>query len=150
MVRGKQGAEKLRTVLPLGAVSLFTLILFATIVPLDQFSAVQALDFTSLVFTFWLVFVGLLFISLGIISLPEVKSTPARFAGFFFIAFGLIALVFALVVMVDGSINVLLDDSNLRFFATILFFGATIILFADLVPRIISGKGMVQAVQEAT
>jgi len=150
MVRGKQGAEKLRTVLPLGAVSLFTLILLFTIVPLDQFSAVQALDFTAVVFAFWLVFVGLLFISLGIISLPDIKSIPARFAGFFFIAFGLISVLFAGLVALDGSINVLLSDSNLRFFASILFAGATIILFVDLAPRIITGRGMPQEIEQAT
>ena len=150
MVRGQKGAEKLRTVLPLGAVALFTLILLFTIVPLEQFSAVQALDFTAVVFAFWLIFVGLLFISLGIISLPETKSLPARFAGFFFIGFGLVSLVFSLVVMFDGSINILLNDPSLRFFATILFAGASVILLADLVPRIITGKGMIEEIEEQT
>ncbi len=144
MARGKSQAQKLRTVLPLGAVALFSLVLLFFIVPLSQFQALQSLNFTALTYTFWLFFVGLLFISIGILAIPDFKNTPAKIAGLFFIGFGLIAFIFAILVMVDGSIDVLLSDPNLRFFTTILFAGASIILLAELIPRILTGKGMVE------
>lgn len=146
MVRGKSQATKLRTVLPLGTVTLFSLFLFFTILPLQEFNPFRDIDFTGAVFVFWLAFVGLVLITLGIVAMPEMRNIPARIAGFFFIAFGLLAFVFGLIIMIDGDVNAILNDPTLRFFATLLFGVATVILLADLIPRIISRKGMIEAV----
>jgi hypothetical protein len=146
MAKGKTGATKLRTVLPLGAVTLFSLLLFFWIAPIDDINPLRAVEFTGLVFVFWLIFVGLLLISIGILSMPEMQNTPARIAGFLFIAFGLIALVFAIVTMIDGNITTIMNDANLRFFTTILFGLTSVILLVDLIPRIGIGKGIVETV----
>ncbi len=146
MARGKSQAIKLRTVLPLGAVTLFSLFLFFWILPFQEFNPLSGIDFTAITFVFWLAFVGLLLIALGIVAMPEMKNTPARIAGFFFIAFGLIAFVFAVIIMIDGNINQIMSDVNLRFFVTLLFGVASVILLVDLVPRLISKKGMIETV----
>ena len=146
MVRGKKEATALRSVLPLGAVTLFSLLLFFWIAPFDDLNPLRTVSFTGLVFVFWLAFIGLVLITLGVLALPEMKNFPARFAGAFFIGFGLIALVFAVIVMIDGNINAILNDANLRFFATILFGITSIILLVELIPRIGIGKGIVETV----
>ncbi len=146
MARGKTGATKLRTVLPLGAVTLFSLLLLFWIAPIDDINPLRSVTFEGLVFVFWLIFVGLLLLSIGILALPEMENAPARIAGFFFIVFGLIAFIFAVIIMVDGNINAILNDANLRFFATILFGITSIILLIDLVPRIGIGKGIIETV----
>ena len=144
MARGKDSARKLRSVLPLGAVTLFSLLLFFWIAPFDDLNPLRTVSFTGLVFVFWLAFIGLVLITLGILALPEMKNFPARFAGAFFIGFGLIALVFAVIVMIDGNINTLMDDNNLRFITTLLFGVASVILLADLIPRLSIGKGIIE------
>ncbi len=149
MVRGKKEAEQLRTVLPLGAVTLFTLFLFFWIAPIDQLNALRGVDFTSIVFVFWLAFVGLVLITLGVLALPEMENLPARIAGIFFIAFGLIALIFAILIMIDGNISVISTDQNLRFITALLFGVTAITLLADLVPRIITGKGIIEVANKA-
>ncbi len=146
MARGKSQAIKLRTVLPLGAVTLFSLFLFFWILPFQEFNPLSDIDFTAITFVFWLAFVGLILITLGIVALPEMKNLPARIAGFFFIGFGLVAFIFAVIIMVDGNISQIMNDLNLRFFVTLLFGIASIILLIDLVPRIISKKGMIETV----
>jgi len=144
MARGKDSARKLRSVLPLGAVTLFSLLLFFWIAPFDDLNPLRTVSFTGLVFVFWLAFIGLVLITLGILALPEMKNFPARFAGAFFIGFGLVALVFAVIVMIDGNINTLMDDNNLRFITTLLFGVASVILLADLIPRLSIGKGIIE------
>ncbi len=144
MARGKDSARKLRSVLPLGAVTLFSLLLFFWIAPFDDLNPLRTVSFTGLVFVFWLAFIGLVLITLGVLALPEMKNFPARFAGAFFIGFGLIALVFAVIVMIDGNINTLMDDNNLRFITTLLFGVASVILLADLIPRLSIGKGIIE------
>ena len=146
MARGKTGATKLRTVLPLGAVTLFTLLLLFWIAPIDEINPLRTLNFEGVVFVFWLVFVGLLLISIGILAMPEMKNAPARIAGFLFIIFGLVAFIFAVVIMLDGNINAITADPNVRFFATILFAVTSIILLVDLIPRIGIGKGIIETV----
>ncbi len=146
MAKGKTGAKKLRTVLPLGTVTLFSLLLFLWIAPIDDINPLRTVGFTGLVFVFWLIFVGLLLISIGILAMPEMENAPARIAGFLFIAFGLIAFIFAVVTMIDGNINAIMNDSNLRFFVTILFGITSVILLVDLIPRIGIGKGIVETV----
>lgn len=149
MARGQIGATKLRTVLPLGAVTLFSLLLFLWIAPIDDINPLRSVTFTGIVFVFWLIFVGLLLISVGILAMPEMKNAPARIAGFLFIAFGLIAFVFAIIIMMDGDINAIVDDPNVRFFATILFAITSIILLVELIPRIGIGKGIVETISNA-
>jgi len=149
VVRGKTGATKLRTVLPLGAVTLFTLLLFLWIAPIDDINPLRDVTFTGLVFVFWLIFVGLLLLTIGILALPEMKNAPARIAGFFFIGFGLVAFVFAVIIMMDGNINAVMDDPNLRLFITFLFAVASIVLLVDLIPRIGIGKGIVETISNA-
>lgn len=144
MARGKESAKKLRSVLPLGAVTLFSLLLFFWIAPFDDINPLRTVTFTGLVFVFWLAFIGLVLITLGILALPEMKNFPARFAGAFFIGFGLVALVFAVIVMIDGNINTLVDNNNLRFITALLFGVASVILLADLIPRLSIGKGIIQ------
>jgi len=144
MARGKDSARKLRSVLPLGAVTLFSLLLFFWIAPFDDINPLRTVSFTGLVFVFWLAFIGLVLITLGILALPEMKNFPARFAGAFFIGFGLVALVFAVIVMIDGNISTLMDDDNLRFITTLLFGVASVILLADLIPRLSIGKGIIE------
>ena len=145
----KKPFERLRNVLPLGAVTIFTLILLLWIAPLSQFDAVRALSFSSLVMSFWLAFVGFLFISIGVLAIPDMRNAPAKIAGLFFVGFGLIALIFSAVAITLG-IDVITGDQFINFFATILFAGATIILFADLLPRIGLGKGLIKATAQAT
>ena len=149
MARGKTGATKLQTVLPLGAVTLFSLLLLFWIAPIDDINPLRTVTFTGLVFVFWLVFVGLLLISIGILAMPEMKNAPARIAGFLFIVFGLVAFVFAVIIMIDGNISSIVDDPNVRFFATILFGITSIILLIDLIPRIGIGKGIIEATSNA-
>lgn len=149
MARGQVGATKLRTVLPLGAVTLFSILLLLWIAPIDDINPLRDLDFEGVVFVFWLTFVGLLLISIGILTIPEMKNAPARIAGFLFIAFGLIAFIFAVIIMMGGNINAILSDPNLRFFATILFGITSIILLVELIPRIGIGKGIVETISNA-
>ena len=146
MVRGKKEATQLRAILPLGAVTLFSLFLFFWIAPIDQLNALRNVDFTSIVFVFWLAFVGLVLISLGILALPEMGNTPARIAGIFFIGLGLVALIFAVLIMIDGNVSAVMADQNLRFITALLFGVVSIVLLADLLPRIITGKGIVEVV----
>ena len=149
MARGKTGATKLKTVLPLGAVTLFSLLLLFWIAPIDDINPLRTVTFTGLVFVFWLAFVGLLLISIGLLAMPEMKNPPARIAGFLFIVFGLIAFVFAVIIMIDGNISAIVDDPNIRFFATILFGITSIILLVDLLPRIGIGKGIIETANTA-
>jgi len=149
VARGQVGATKLRTVLPLGAVTLFSILLLLWIAPIDDINPLKSLDFEGVVFVFWLTFVGLLLISIGILTIPEMKNAPARIAGFLFIAFGLVAFIFAVIIMMGGNINSILSDPNLRFFATILFGITSIILLVELIPRIGIGKGIVETISNA-
>jgi len=144
MVRGKKEATQLRSILPLGAVTLFSLFLFFWIAPIDQLNALRNVDFTSIVFVFWLAFVGLVLITLGVLALPEMGNTPARIAGIFFIGLGLVALVFAVLIMIDGNISAIMSDQNLRFITALLFGVVSIVLLADLIPRIVTGKGIIE------
>lgn len=144
MVRGKKEAQQLRSVLPLGAVTLFSLFLFFWIAPIDQLNALRNVDFTSIVFVFWLAFVGLVLITLGVLALPEMGNTPARIAGIFFIGLGLVALLFAVLIMIDGNISAIMADQNLRFITASLFGVVSIVLLADLIPRIVTGKGIIE------
>lgn len=144
----RQTVKDLKKTIPLATVTLFTLLLFFWIVPIPAFNVLQSVSFESLVFTFWLFVVALVFLTLGILSLPEMKNTASRIGGFFLIAFGLVALLFSAITLMQGF-DILRDDPNLRFLTTILFGGGAIILLADLVPRIITGKGLIRAMATA-
>lgn len=148
MVSNRQMVRDLKKTIPLATVTLFTLLLFFWVAPIPAFNVLQSISFESLVISFWLIVVGLVFLTLGILSLPEMKNTASRIGGFFLIAFGLVALLFSIITMSQG-IDVLLDDGNLRFFTTILFGGGAIILLADLVPRLIAGKGLIRTMATA-
>lgn len=144
----RQTVKDLKKTIPLGTITLFTLLLFFWIAPIPAFNVLQSQSFESLVFTFWLFVVALVFLTLGILSLPEMKNTASRLGGFFLIGFGLIALLFSVITLMQGF-DILRDDTNLRFLTTILFGGGAIILLADLVPRIITGKGLIRTMATA-
>jgi len=132
--------KKLKRVLPLGTVTIFSLFLLLWLVPFSTFDVIRSSDFTSSVFSFWFVFIGLLFISLGVIALPSVKNTAGRIASLFLIGFGAISLIFSGIAITEG-INEIAGNSNLRFMAIILFTGGTIILIAELIARTVTRKG---------
>lgn len=144
----RETVKDLKKTIPLASVTLFTLLLFFWIVPIPAFNVLQSESFESIVFSFWLIVVGLVFITLGILSLPEMKNTASRIGGFFLIAFGLISFLFSIIAITQGF-DVLRGDDNLRFFTTILFGGGAIILLADLVPRLITGKGLIRTMATA-
>lgn len=139
----RKDVADLRATLPLAVVTLFTLLLFFWIAPIPAFNVLQEQSFESLVLSFWLLIVGLVFIILGILSIPEIKNTASKVGGGFLIGFGLIAFVFAIITIMQGF-DVIRGDENLRFVATLLFGGASIILLADIVPRVITGKGLIR------
>jgi len=140
----RKDVADLRATLPLAVVTLFTLLLFFWIAPIPAFNVLQEQSFESLVLSFWLLVVGLVFIILGILSIPEIKNTASKVGGGFLIGFGLVAFVFAVITIMQGF-DVIRGDENLRFVATLLFGGASIILLADIVPRVITGKGLIRA-----
>lgn len=139
----RKDVADLKATLPLAVVTLFTLLLFFWIAPIPAFNVLQEQSFESLVLSFWLLVVGLVFIILGIISMPEMKNTSSKIGGGFLVGFGLIAFVFAVITIMQGF-DVIRGDENLRFVATLLFGGASIILLADIVPRVITGKGLIR------
>lgn len=144
----RKDVADLRATLPLAVVTLFTLLLFFWIAPIPAFNVLQEQSFESLVLSFWLLVVGLVFIILGILSIPEIKNTASKVGGGFLIGFGLVAFVFAVITIMQGF-DVIRGDENLRFVATLLFGGASIILLADIVPRVITGKGLIRAMATA-
>jgi len=139
----RKDVADLRATLPLAVVTLFTLLLFFWIAPIPAFNVLQEQSFESLVLSFWLLVVGLVFIILGILSMPEIKNTASKIGGGFLVGFGLIAFVFGVITIMQGF-DVIRGDENLRFVATLLFGGASIILLADIVPRVITGKGLIR------
>ena len=139
----RKDVADLRATLPLAVVTLFTLLLFFWIAPIPAFNVLQEQSFESLVLSFWLLVVGLVFIILGILSMPEMKNTASKIGGGFVVGFGLVAFVFAVVTIMQGF-DVIRGDENLRFVATLLFGGASIILLADIVPRVVTGKGLIR------
>ena len=139
----RKDVADLRATLPLAVVTLFTLLLFFWIAPIPAFNVLQEQSFESLVLSFWLLVVGLVFIILGILSMPEMKNTASKIGGGFLVGFGLVAFVFAVVTIMQGF-DVIRGDENLRFVATLLFGGASIILLADIVPRVVTGKGLIR------
>lgn len=136
----KSTFKKLKRVLPLGAVTFFSIFLLFWLVPFETFDVIRDSDFASSVFSFWFVFIGLLFISLGVIALPNTKNTAGRIASLFLIGFGVISLIFSGIAISEG-INEIAGDSNLRFMAIILFTGGTVILIAELIARTVTRKG---------
>ncbi len=80
--------------------------------------------------------------------MPEMKNTASKVGGGFLVGFGLVAFVFAVITIMQGF-DVIRGDENLRFVATLLFGGASIILLADIVPRIITGKGLIRVMATA-
>lgn len=144
----RKDVADLKATLPLAVVTLFTLLLFFWIAPIPAFNILQEQSFESLVLSFWLLVVGLVFITLGILSMPEMKNTASKVGGGFLVGFGLVAFVFAVITIMQGF-DVIRGDENLRFVATLLFGGASIILLADIVPRIITGKGLIRVMATA-
>lgn len=136
----RKAFSKLKRVLPLGAVTIFTIILLFRIIPIALFEPIRNADLEDLVFGYWLVFIGFVFITIGVLALPSTKNTQGKIVSYFFIAFGIVALVFSIVTGVQGF-DTIQNDSNLRVMAMILFGTASVILLVDLVPRIFSKKG---------
>ncbi len=136
----KSPFKKLKRILPLGTVTIFSLFLLFWLVPFSTFDVIRESDFASSVFSFWFVFIGLLFIAIGVIALPNTKQTAGRIASLFLIGFGVISLIFSGIAFSEG-IDSIASNSNLRFMSIILFTGGTIILIAELVSRTITRKG---------
>ncbi len=136
----KSPFKKLKKVLPLGTVAIFSLFLLFWLVPFSTFDVIRDSDFASTVFSFWFVFIGLLFVAIGVIALPNTKHTSGRIASFFLMGFGVISLIYSGIAISEG-IDAIAGNSNLRFMAIILFTGGTIILFAELISRLVTRKG---------
>lgn len=133
----------LRIILPYITLFSFTLLLFFWVAPVPQFNILRAVSFESIVISFWLIIVGIVFITQGILSIPVMKKTASRAGGITLMAFGIISMIFGIITIIAG-VDTLLDSRELRLITTILFFGGSVLFLASLIPLIITGKSLVK------